>query len=77
MLTGYPGFYSLVIPPLLLLSLYLAMSLPLIDGLLVLPSVRKLAFVCLSVRELKEDALLTDVYEGTSSVYVCVCVSLC
>lgn len=75
MLTGYPGFYSPVIPPLLLLSLYLAMSLPLIDGLLVLPLplVRKLAFVCLSVKELKEDALLTDVYKGTSSVCVCVC----
>lgn len=69
MLTGYSGFYSLVIPLLLLLSLYLAMSLSLIDGLLVLPSVRKLAFVCLSVRELKEDALLTDVDEGT-----CLCV---
>lgn len=67
--------------PFSLQSLYVAMSLPLIDGLLVLPLVRKLAFVCLSVKELKEDALLTDVYEGTSSVCVCVhahaCVSLC
>lgn len=53
------------------------MSLPLIDGLLVLPLVRKLAFVCLSVKELKEDALLTDVYEGTSSVCVCACARVC
>lgn len=75
--TGYPGFYSPVIPPLLLLSFYLAMSHPLIDGLLVLPSDRKLAFVCLSVRELKEVALLTDVYEGTSSLCVCVCACMC
>lgn len=73
MSTGYPGFYYPVIPPLLLLSLYLAMSHPLIDGLLVLPSDRKLAFVCLSVRELREDAVLTDAYEGTWSLCVCAC----
>lgn len=63
--------------PFSLQSLYVAMSLPLIDGLLVLPLVRKLAFVCLSVKELKEDALLTDVYEGTSSVCVCACARVC
>ncbi len=67
----------LVFPTRLLLSLYLAMSVPLIDGLLVLPLVRKLAFVCLSVKELKEVALLTDVYKGTSSVCVCVYVCVC
>lgn len=46
-------------PPLLLLDL--ATSLHLIDGLLVLLSLIKLAFVCLSVGEQKEDDL-TDVY---------------
>ena len=76
MLTGSRGFYSSVIPPLLMLLLYLATSLPLIDGLLVLPSVRKLAFVCLSVRELKEYPL-TDAYEGTSCVCTCEYVCLC
>lgn len=35
--------------PFLLLSLYLPMSVPLIDGLLVFLLVRKLAFVCVSV----------------------------
>ena len=77
MLTGYPGFYSPVIPPLLLLSLYLATSLPLIDGLLVLPLVRKLAFVCLSVKELKENALPMCMKELHLCVCVRACVSLC
>lgn len=72
MLAGYCRLYPSVIPPLVVLLLYLALSLPLIDGLLVLLSVRKLAFVWLSVMELKEYAL-TDVYEGTSSVCMCEC----
>lgn len=62
------------IPPLLVLLLYLAMPLPLIDGLLVLLSVRKLTFVCLSVRELKEYALTAMC---TKELHPCVCVSVC
>lgn len=59
----------------LILSLYLAMSHPLIDGLLVLPSDRKLAFVC----HFGKWKRMLCCRMCTKELHLCVCVyvSLC